>query len=75
MRTFWRVTFLAANGKRRHVWATAYKATEKLVTFRVVNAEGDEPEPAEMVFATPRDVVRLRPAQFDNTYATLKVLA
>jgi hypothetical protein len=76
MRKYWRVTFLAANGKRRHVWATDYNdpGAGKLVRFFVVDKEGDEPEPREMVISTPGDIVRLRQAVMSNMYGWLEVV-
>lgn len=76
MRRFWRVTFLAANGRKRHVWAVNYNdpGGTGLVTFTVVDREGDEAEPREVVFASHKDVVRLRPAKHNRTYATLEVV-
>lgn len=75
MRKYWRVTFLAANGRRRHVWATGYNNTGdgNRITFFVVDKYGDESEPRELVIAAPGDIVSLRPAEFNLKYAELEV--
>lgn len=76
MRRYWRVAFLAANGRLRRVWATNYNdpGAGGRITFEVVDKNGDERQPRrEVVYAAPRDVKSLRVAQFNNTYATLEV--
>lgn len=72
--TYWRVTFKTANGRSRHVWAYKLTETDKTVRFFIVNREGDEPEPREMVFATSADILRKRVAAFNNKYAELEVV-
>jgi hypothetical protein len=73
--SYWRVTFLAANGKRRHVWAKNYNdpGAGRCITFTVVDKNGDEGDPKrEVVFAAPNDVLRLRRARLSNMYAELE---
>ena len=75
MRRYWRVTFLAACGRRRHVWATDYidGGLGRTKKFFVVDKYGDEPDPRECVFAAQVDIVRLRPATLNKMYAELEV--
>lgn len=77
--TYWRVTFKAANGKNRHVWAKNYNdgggnAGLARITFTVVNAEGEEGDPRELVVASLSDIKNLRVARMNNTYAMLEVV-
>jgi len=73
---YWRVTFLNANGKRRTVWSDAlnHEGTRGLVKFYVCDKTGERPDPQELVIATPKDVVGLRVARMNLTYAELEVV-
>lgn len=72
-RGYWRVTYVGADGKRRHVWATRYDESGVLVKFFLVNKQGDEYDPRQLVIASRRDVVRRRPCVWNLTYAELEV--
>jgi hypothetical protein len=71
---YWQVTFLTENGRNRRVWATNYNdpGAGRNIRFWVVDKEGNEPEPRELVIVAPEDLRRLRAAAMNNKYAELE---
>lgn len=74
MSQYWRVTFKAANDKRRHVWAKNYNdpGAGGVIRFEIVDKYADETEPRELVFVHPKDLISLHAARLSNTYAELE---
>ncbi len=77
-RHYWRITFITETQAKRHVWAYTNgplsTQTGNIWRFYTVNKEGDAPEPSELLLLARRDVVSLKVAAFNNTYAQLETV-
>ena len=76
MRRYWRVTFRDATHRLRRVWAVNYNdpGAGHNITFYIVNKEGEQPDPRELVIAAPTDVETLEVATMNKKYAWLEVV-